>query len=180
MRTSGRIVGTAAAVAAAGLVLAGCGGDSGGDGSGGGGASKDPKPSKSESTSPASPSQEAPQEATGDLKKLAGTWVDKKAITGQSGKMLGLVILKNQVATAGSGKDSSCQGTFTSDKLPASFSLKCQKPGAGYDQGKITKVQGQELTVSWQNGKTQTLTKSGKPGQAPTDLPTGNVKQPGQ
>lgn len=175
MRTSGRIVGVAAAVAAAGLVLTGCGGgsDSGGD-------SKDPKPSTSQATPPSSPSQEAPKEATGDLKKLAGTWVDKEAMTGQSGKMLGLVILKNQVATAGSGKDASCQGAFTGDKLPASFSLKCQKPGAGYDQGKVTKVQGQELTVSWQNGKTQTLTKSGKPGQAPTDLPTGEVKQPGQ
>ena len=168
MRASRRTGVVVAGVGVAAMMLVGCGG-----GDGGGDAEKSAAPSESaphKDPTPPDPTQ-APGEVTGDAKKVQGNWMDEAAMTGKA-EMLGLIIAKNRVITMGSSKNSSCVGALSGDAFPLPFALKCQGSGGGWDKGEVTGVQGKQLTVSWDSGKKQTLLKSGKPGKAPTTLPT--------
>lgn len=162
MRTSARITGAATAVAAAALLVSGCG-SSGSEGH------AEP-PAAGESSQPEG-GGEGGGSAGVDAKALAGGWVTS---TTEADSVLIMAFAQKTVMLTGAA---SCTGEAALDKNPVTLDLKCQAGGEDYAQGTVKSLTGGKLTIEWESGETRTFTRatdeSGNPKELPGGLPSG-------
>lgn len=148
VRTS---VAAAGLVAAAALVLAGCGSDGGDDA----GKAK-------ASTAPTNAGGDAG--TGGDSGNIEGAWA---GVT--EGKAVSLAVTGTKAVLLADGH--ACTGEV-SDMGKQMLSLKCADGNTDRTMGSIESNDGKTLVISWGAGAKDTLTKSAA-GKLPTGLPTG-------
>ncbi|MBW1602568.1 hypothetical protein JJV70_10710 [Streptomyces sp. JJ66] len=150
MRTSARVTGTAAAIAAV-LLSGGCG--QGGDG-------EDEKPAAEKSQNTGVDPETERQPGT-----VQGIWR-----TSADGEELVLSIFADGVSLV--RESGTCDGRVTEADQPT-LTLTCNGDqgdnGTERSNGTVEKVDSEELTISWNSGATDTYTKIA---DAPKDMPT--------
>ncbi|MDT0380645.1 hypothetical protein RM572_17980 [Streptomyces sp. DSM 42041] len=155
MRTTARVSGAAAVIAAA-LLLTGCGSDGGGENSDKGGAEQ--------------------SSGEGGASALKGAWLSGE-LTDRDHKILVFVETGGNVNL--STEDADCTGTYAADADPVTLEMVCAK-GSGFEKGTVESVDGDTLTLAWESGGSDTFTRAESsledlPTEMPSDLPTEEI-----
>ncbi len=148
VRTS---VTAAGLIAAATLVLTGCGSDDSGD------SSKDKT-----STAPTEAGDGGGEKPSGDIE---GAWTGKS-----DGTSVDLAVTGKKAVLLAEGH--ACSGDVADMGGKPMLSLKCADGNTDRTMGAIESNDGKTLVISWDAGKKDTLTKSAS-GKLPEGLPTG-------
>ncbi|MTE20479.1 hypothetical protein F0L17_15455 [Streptomyces sp. TRM43335] len=152
MRASVRRAGAAVALAAT-LLVSGCGSDGGTDGA-------EPERTARESTEAAGPTGGGAADEEGGVD---GTWS-----SGDGGDALVLSVGDGQAALLGA---TACTGTVSTDADPITLDLTCGDGSSDHTEGTVRSVDGEELTIEWGSGTTDTFTRIEIPTEFPSETP---------